>query len=311
MELRFDGRVVVVTGAGRGMGRAHALALAERGANVVVNDLGGDTAGGGASAVPANDVVAEIVANGGAAHANTESVGTAEGCEALIADTVERFGRVDAVIHNAGVITFLPVTQMVDSVVDPVVRVHLHGAIHLTRAAWPHFVVQGGGRMLYISSAAGLFGTPNLSHYGPAKAGVASLARMINLEGRGLGITANALAVFAVTRILEVALANEPERLEWLRRYMRPELTSAAALWLVHPDCPAKGRTYHALGGRVARVFLAETKGYTDLQLTPEDVRDHFDQIDGGSDWYEPDTDAHMHEVTASMLVDAGAEPPG
>jgi NAD(P)-dependent dehydrogenase (short-subunit alcohol dehydrogenase family) len=308
-QIQFDGGVVVVTGGGRGMGRAHALALAERGARVVVNDLGGDSVGHGSDPGPAQAVVDEIEARGGDAFANTDSVATSDGCEALIAAAAEHFGRIDAVIHNAGIVTFVPINEMEDELLIPVVEVHLLAAVRLTRAVWPHFVVQGGGRLLYISSAAGLFGSPGLSHYGPAKAALASLARIVSIEGAPVGVQANTLAVFALTRILESAIGDDHERLEWTRRYMRPELTSAAAVWLVHPDCPASGETYHALGGRVARIFIGETVGHTDLSVTPEGVRDQFEKIRNTGDWYEPMSDAQMHEATGRWLEEAGADP--
>jgi NAD(P)-dependent dehydrogenase (short-subunit alcohol dehydrogenase family) len=308
-ELRFDNQAIVITGAGRGMGRTHALELAARGANVVVNDLGSDSDGNGSSPSPAQSVVDEIVASGGSAVANTDSVATSEGCDALIAAAIEQFGRIDAIIHNAGIVTFVPVAQLDDATLDPMVAVHLLGAIRLTRAAWPHLVSFGGGRILYISSAAGLFGVRRLAHYGSAKAAVAALAKLVALEGQDLRIRANALAVFATTRLTEASMADEPERLEWSRRYMRPELTTAAAAWLVHPDCPATGETYHALGGRVSRVFMAETRGYAHLDLTPELVRDHFAEIRSTDGWYEPDDDAHVHRFTAELLTTVGAAP--
>ena len=285
-EVRFDGLVVIVTGAGRGMGRSHALELARRGAHVVVNDIDGASA----------EAVAREL--DGTALARPDDIATPDGCEQLVEAAVAELGRVDAVIHNAGIARTVPVEEMTEELIDEMLRVHLFGAIHLTRAAWPHFARQGGGRLLYISSAAGLYGVAGFTHYGPAKTGLLSLARVVALEGADHGIRANVLAVAAMTPMMEEILADQPEEAAWWRAHRRPEQTTPAAVWLVHPSCAAtNGRAYQARGGRVARVFVAENPGYLNPELTVEDVRDHFDEVEDLSEWVAPDSSAELNEI--------------
>jgi NAD(P)-dependent dehydrogenase (short-subunit alcohol dehydrogenase family) len=307
MTMGFDGRVVIVTGAGGGMGRSHALALGSRGACVVVNDIGADVFGDGADDRPAHAVAEEIVRNGGRAIANTDSVATADGCQSVVEAAVRGFGRLDGIIHNAGMAPMDPLVNMDDAQLDRVVSVHLYGAVRLSRSAWEYFRAQGGGRLLYITSGAGLYGYPGFAHYGPAKTALVSLARIVSQEGAECGIHANALGVGAMTRQMELVYAENPERAEWFRAHMRPEFTSAAAVWLIHPDCPASGNTYEAMGGRVARVFVAETRGFVGLDLTPEEVRDRFAEVEDLTQWVIPESAEDLQEITGRMIDDAVA----
>jgi NAD(P)-dependent dehydrogenase (short-subunit alcohol dehydrogenase family) len=303
--LDFDGRVIVVTGAGGGIGRSHALLLARRGARVVVNDLGADVLGEGSDDGPATMVVREIESLGGSAVANTDSVATVEGCESVIATAIERYGRLDGVIHNAGMAPLDLLPELDEEKLDRVVRVHLYGAVHLSRLAWPHLGGGRGGALLYITSGAGLYGYPGFAHYGPAKTALVSLARIVSQEGAEHGIRANALGVGAMTRQMELVYADNPERAEWFRAHMRPEYCSAAAVWLIHPDCPASGCTYEAMGGRVARVVVAETRGFVSADLTPEEVRDRFAEVEDLSDWVVPESAEHLQDITGRMIDDA------
>jgi NAD(P)-dependent dehydrogenase (short-subunit alcohol dehydrogenase family) len=309
-ELRFDGRTVVITGAGGGMGRSHALLLASRGASVVVNDLGADAFGRGASEGPAREVAGEIIAAGGQAVATTDTVATSEGCERIIATALKAFGRVDAVVHNAGIGSHAPITELSDESFDAMLRVHLYGGFSLTRAAWPHMVAQGGGRLLYITSEAGLYGRDGLAHYAPAKLALVALARVAHLEGEPVGIRANALGVGAYTRMVAYQLADYPGTAAWWQRYVRPELVSPAVLWLVHRSCPESGATFEAVAGRVSRVFIGETRGYTNLSLTPEDLRDHWARVSDRSSSVIPAWSEEFWRYLTDEVVAAGAEPP-
>jgi NAD(P)-dependent dehydrogenase (short-subunit alcohol dehydrogenase family) len=309
LSLDFQGRVVVVTGAGRGMGAAHANELARRGARVVVNDLGAEMDGHGHDAQPAEQVATAIRDAGGEAVAHSGSVASAQGCDDLIAMALAAYGRLDGVLHNAGNVSWLRVEDMTEQALDDVLDVHAGGAMHLTRAAWPH-LRERGGRILYITSGAALYGTPTLGHYGIAKAGVVGLARVVAAEGRDEGIAANALAVAASTRMMDSVLAPTPHLLEWFRTYMHPHLPSAAAVWLLHPDCPANGNVYEAYGPHVARVLIAETEGFTKLDMTAEDVRDHFEQIESRDELVIPDDVDEFNLRMFEFIVAAGAAPP-
>jgi hypothetical protein len=198
---------------------------------------------------------------------------------------------------------------MEEEAFNEVVRVHLNGAFNLTRAGWPH-LAEGGGRVLYISSGAGLYGVPTLAHYASAKVGMIGLMRVVAAEGAAVGISGNVLAVAAATRMMDW-MKEFPNLYEWFHRYMKPELPAAAAVWLLHPDCPATGKIYEAFGPHVAEVVIGETRGYTKLDITAEDVRDNFTQIEDRSELTVPvgadDFHAKMFEF---IIKDGGAEPP-
>jgi NAD(P)-dependent dehydrogenase (short-subunit alcohol dehydrogenase family) len=263
-DIRFDDRVAIVTGAGGGLGREHALLLASRGARVVVNDLGGATDGTGASAGPAERTVKEIADLGGEAVADTSTVATVEGGEA--------FGRVDVVISNAGILRDKAFHNMTPELLDPVLDVHLKGAFHVIRPAWVKMREAGYGRVLVTASNAGILGNFGQTNYGAAKMGLVGLARVLAHEGARYDIKANVLAPIARTRMTEELLGPLAPKLD-------PGLVAPVAAWLVHEDCPVTGEIYSAGGGRVARFFVGLTEGYANPALTLEDVRDHFGQI--------------------------------
>ncbi|MFP4148053.1 MAG: SDR family oxidoreductase [Nitriliruptoraceae bacterium] len=267
--IEFEGRVAVVTGAGGGLGRSHALLLASRGAKVVVNDLGGARDGTGTDASMAEKVVAEIVAAGGEAVANHDGVHTWEGGEAIVAQALEAFGRVDIVINNAGILRDVSFAKLTPEHLDPVLDVHLKGAFHVTRAAWPHLKEQGYGRVISTTSGSGLYGNFGQSNYAAAKLGLVGLTRTLALEGVRYGITANAIAPVARSRMTEDIMP--PALLERLE----PEYVSPLVAFLASEACTETGRILSVGGGYIARVALLEGAGATfDHVPTPEDVAD-------------------------------------
>jgi NAD(P)-dependent dehydrogenase (short-subunit alcohol dehydrogenase family) len=270
-EHRFDGRVAVVTGAGRGIGRAYALLLAERGASVVVNDLGGSVDGSGADAEPAATVAGEINAAGGAAMADTNDVAIESGAEALVAAAVDRFGRVDVLVNNAGIMRWaaMPAVELDD--LRAHLAVHVAGSFATARAAWPHFVEQGYGRVVMTTST-GLLGRADNVAYATAKGGVVGLTRSLAVAGAEHGIKVNAIAPAAMTRMAG-GHTTPPS--------MAPELVAPMAAFLAHEACPVTGETFVAGFGRFARLFVASTEGYVHAGEAPtiEDVAEHWDTV--------------------------------
>jgi NAD(P)-dependent dehydrogenase (short-subunit alcohol dehydrogenase family) len=272
-DLGFDGKVAIITGAGGGLGREHALLLASRGAQVVVNDLGGGVAGGDEGNLgPAETVVKEIEAAGGVAVADGSSVATPEGGEAIVQTALDAFGRVDIVINNAGILRDKTFHNMTPEFVDPVLDVHLRAAFWVTKPAWIKMREQGYGRVVNTSSNSGILGNFGQSNYGAAKMGLVGLTRVLAAEGAKYNIKVNALAPVARTRMTEDILGPLADKLD-------PALVSPIVAWLVHEDCPVTGEIYSAAGGRIARFFIGLTEGYYNEKLTLEDVRDNFAQI--------------------------------
>jgi len=285
----FEGRVAVVTGAGRGIGRAHALLLAGRGARVVVNDLGGSTEGEGANAEPAASVATEIVGRGGTAVADTNDVSTTAGAEALIDRAVARFGRLDVLINNAGIIRWagFPEVDAVD--VAKHLAVHVAGSFNATRAAWPHMIEQHYGRVV-LTTSTGIFGLPNNLAYATAKGGVLGLARSLATEGAAHGIKVNLIAPAAFTRM---AGGRDPGPV------MAPDLVAPMVVFLAHEDCPVSGEIYTAGAGRFARLFIASTKGYVNEAPTIEDVAEHWATINDETGYSVP---ADLNAWSAAFL---------
>ena len=271
-ELGFDGKVAIITGAGGGLGRSHALDLARRGALVVVNDLGGSVDGTGSGTTAAQAVVDEIKAAGGEAVANYDSVATPEGGAAIVQSAVDAFGRIDIVINNAGILRDKAFHNLDPELLDPVLDVQLKGAFNVTRPAWARMREQGYGRVVNTSSGAGIFGNFGQTNYGAAKMGLVGLTRVLAVEGAKYNIKANAIAPVAKTRMTEEILGAVADKLD--PRFITPVVT-----WLVHEDVPVSGEIYTVGGGRVARVFIGVTHGIADPELDAEMVRDRFDEI--------------------------------
>jgi len=271
-DLGFDGKVAIITGAGGGLGREHALLLASRGAQVVINDLGGSVSGDGGDAGPAHTTAKEIEDLGGVAVANTDSVATPEGGEAIVQTAIDAFGRVDIVINNAGILRDKTFHNMTPELLDPVIDVHLKGAFWVTKPAWVKMREQGYGRIVNTSSNSGILGNFGQANYGAAKMGLVGFTRVLAAEGAKYNIKVNALAPVARTRMTEELLGPLAEKLD-------PKLVSPIVAWLVHEDCPVSGEIYSAAGGRIARFFIGLTEGYYNANLTLEDVRDNFEKI--------------------------------
>jgi NAD(P)-dependent dehydrogenase (short-subunit alcohol dehydrogenase family) len=278
-EHRFEGRVAVVTGAGRGIGRAYAHLLADRGAGVVVNDLGGSMEGEGADAEPASTVAAEIVAAGGTAIADTNDVATTAGAEALVDTAVDKLGRIDILVNNAGIIRWAAFPEADADNLARHLAVHLTGSFNTTRAAWPHMLEQGYGRIVMTTST-GVLGLPNNLAYASAKGGVIGLARCLATAGAAHDIKVNLVAPAAYTRMASGPGADQ----------LPPELVAPLVAYLAHEDCPVNGEIYSAGAGRVARMFIGITPGYaqTDRALTVEDVAAHWATINDESGYYVP-----------------------
>jgi NAD(P)-dependent dehydrogenase (short-subunit alcohol dehydrogenase family) len=272
-ELRFDGRVAIITGAGGGLGRAHALALAHRGASVLVNDLGGALDGSGSSATAAQRVVEEITAFGGVAAPNHDSVATAEGGAAIVQSALDAFGRVDVLINNAGILRDRAFHKMDATLIDQVLDVHLKGAFYVSQPAFRLMREQGYGRIVNTSSASGLFGNFGQANYGAAKAGLAGLTRVLALEGIEHGIKVNAIAPIALTRMTEGILGD-------LAPKVSPETVSPLVAYLANEECAVNGNIYSVAGGRIARILVAETYGVVLRENTPEAVSAQIYQID-------------------------------
>jgi NAD(P)-dependent dehydrogenase (short-subunit alcohol dehydrogenase family) len=278
----FKGRVAVITGSGRGIGRAYALLLASRGARVVVNDLGGSMQGVGVDAVVAETVVSEIEAAGGTALADENDVASAHGAQALIDATVGRFGRLDILINNAGIIKWAGLPDVDLDNLERHLAVHVLGSFNTTRAAWPLMVEQGYGRIVMTTSS-GIFGLPKNLSYATAKAGVIGLTRSLATTSAAHGIKVNLVAPAAFTR-----MAGQDAESDDAPSPMSPDLVAPLVAFLAHETCPVNGEMYAAGAGRFARVFIASCPGYVSPHPTVEDVAQHWDEINDEKGYVVP-----------------------
>lgn len=301
-DLRFDGRVAVVTGAGRGLGRSYALLLAAHGAKVVVNDPGGSLDGDGADVGPAHDVVREIVDAGGEAVASTDSVATPPGGQAIIDTALQRYGGIDILIHNAGIVRRASLAHMTYDDFDAVLDVHLRGAFHVLRPAFPLMCGAGYGRIVLTSSIGGLYGNHEVANYAVAKAGVIGLSNVAAMEGAAHNVTSNVIVPAAVTRMAEgIDTSTYPP--------MDPELVSPVVGYLAHESCAVTGEMLVALAGRVAAAAVTESPGVYRPSWKIADVAEHIGAI---RDMSEPlrfpvVPDGHGDHIRYSFAMATGA----
>jgi NAD(P)-dependent dehydrogenase (short-subunit alcohol dehydrogenase family) len=322
-DLRFDGQVAVITGAGGGLGKQYALLLAARGARVVVNDIGGSVTGVGSNTEAASAVVAEIRKGGGEAVADSHSVTSPEGGQAIIDTALRAWGRVDIVINNAGIVGDAPFEDMTADRLEPLIDVHLKGVFYVTRPAWKLMREQRYGRVLNTCSAAGILGAEGMSNYGAAKTGLIGFTRVLAAEGTGHNIKVNAIAPIAYTRMLahsvdgatgREAIKNDASSQavldDLVGQYLQkldPALVAPVVAFLTHQDCPVSGEIYTVGAGHVARFFVGRTKGFYSPALSIEDVRDHLEEIRDETRYTVPGGPAdEMGDLFATIMRSPG-----
>ncbi|HEX4973467.1 MAG TPA: SDR family NAD(P)-dependent oxidoreductase [Steroidobacteraceae bacterium] len=274
MSIRFDGRVAIVTGAGAGLGRSHALALAARGARVVVNDFGGDVHGAGGSSEPAQRVVSEIVSAGGEAISHGADVANATQVADMVARTMERWGRVDILVNNAGILRDASFAKGSLEDFRKVLDVHLFGSAVCSHAVWPHMRTANYGRILMTTSTSGIYGNFGQANYGAAKTGLIGLMNVLQIEGEKYGIRVNALCPSAATRMTQGLMPEAALAL------MTPESVSAAAVFLVSEEAPRR-TILAAIAGGYSRIVIQETQGayLREGERTPEAIAARFGEI--------------------------------
>lgn len=300
--IDFSGRVAIVTGAGNGLGKDCALALAARGARVVVNDVGADPDGTGGSSVFADAVVSRIREAGGEAIANHDSVASRAGGNAIVETAMDHFGRVDIVINNAGNQRNNRFEDMTDDEFDAVINVHLNGAFYVSQPAYRVMMQQGFGRFVFTSSASGVFGHFIRTNYASAKAGVIGMMHSVALEGERYGILANALLPAAASRLgkapdgmmhpdWDAQDATRVPGTELIGARMRPDYVTPLSLYLASEQCASTHAIWSAVGGRYARVFIGASRGWMapgDHPPAPEDIAANLQQIESRSPFREP-----------------------
>ncbi len=298
-QVRFDGRAVIVTGAGRGLGRSHALLLASRGARVVVNDVGGATDGDGADASPADAVVNTIRAAGGEAVASYDSVATPEGGAAIVQAALDAFGQVDAVVHNAGILRDRSFPKVTPEDLEAVLAVHLKGAFHVARPAFEVMKARDYGRIVLTASASGLFGNFGQSAYGAAKMGLVGLSNVLAVEGERHGIRSNVVAPIARTRMTAPVFGAMMDPFD-------PAHVSPVVAWLCSEACDVTHEVFSVGAGRVARVFVGLTPGWFAGGRPPsiEDVVAHADAIRRTAGFIVPTSVQDEFEQLKPLLVE-------
>lgn len=303
-KLSFEDRVVIVTGAGAGLGRSHALEYARRGAKVVVNDLGGSTSGDGSDASVADKMVAEIKAIGGEAIANGDSV---EDGEKIVQCAMDTYGKIDVVVNNAGILRDSAFHKLTDETWDLVMRVHLGGSFKVTRAAWPHMRNAGYGRVIMTTSAAGIYGNFGQANYAAAKLGIHGLSQTLSIEGKGKGIFVNTIAPIAASRLTESVMA--PAMLEVLD----PKVVTPLAVLLSHDSHMETGNLYEVGGGWVSKLRWEQTQGARfdpKVGFTAEELVGRWDEVnDFSNSMYPKDIMNTLRVIGEIVGVDLGLAP--
>jgi NAD(P)-dependent dehydrogenase (short-subunit alcohol dehydrogenase family) len=291
-------RVVVITGAGRGLGAAYASLFAQYGATVVVNDLGTDGDGRGSDPAVAGAQAERILAAGGRATPDHHDVSTAEGARALVEETVAAHGRIDVLVHNAGLCTSLPFVDSTWADFEQYMAIHLGALVHLGQAVWPVMRAQGGGRIVATESSAGLYGLAGQSTYAAAKGAVHGLMRTMAIEGREHGILVNSVEPGGYSRMHPAAI-SDPIELERMRRTMPAELVAPAVVWMGSDACRETGQTFTVRSGLVVRIGIGFGHGYFDAKLTPEAIAEHYTEVASLDGFYEPtDVIDGLHATT-------------
>ena len=272
-EISFEDRTVIGTGAGNGLGKAYAIDLGNRGAKVVVNDLGGAVDGSGSGNTPADEVVNEIISNGGEAVANYDSVATKDGGESIVQSAIDNFGTVDAVINNAGILRDKSFAKLSEEELSLVIDVHLKGAFFVSQPAFKVMKEKNYGRIVNVASPSGLFGNFGQSNYGAAKMGIVGLTNVLAIEGAKNNIKVNVIAPTAYTRMTEALLPDDVGEL------FRPELVSPMVIYLASEACEPSHEIFGVAAGRFARIGIITHNGYVNTSATAEDVANNIEEI--------------------------------
>ncbi|MBU6206598.1 MAG: SDR family NAD(P)-dependent oxidoreductase [Alphaproteobacteria bacterium] len=296
-ELRFDNRVAVITGGGRGLGRAYAELLGSRGAKVVINDNGSAIVGTGGDGSPADEVVAAIKTGGGEAVANTDSVATFAGGGHIIQAALDHFGSIDILIHSAGNVRYGALDEVSEEDFRAVIDVHLMGAFNVVRHAFPHMKASGYGRCVLTGSIGGIYGTHRVANYGASKAGTFGLNNVIAIEGAEHNIKSNVILPGAVTRMSEgVDISQFPP--------MGPEKVAPVVGYLCHESCAISGEMLVSMAGRVARAFISESEGVYEPDWTIEMVAKRLDAIrDPARSWSAAPGQGYAEQFTRSFAM--------
>jgi NAD(P)-dependent dehydrogenase (short-subunit alcohol dehydrogenase family) len=271
--VNFENRTVIVTGAGNGLGKAYALELGSRGAKVVVNDLGGSVDGSGSASSPADDVVNEIIKNGGEAIANYDSVATKEGGESIVQSALDNFGTVDAVINNAGILRDKSFANMSEDELSLILDVHLKGTFFVSQPAFKVMKENNYGRIVNVASPSGLFGNFGQSNYGAAKMGIVGLTNVLSIEGAKYNIKVNVIAPTAYTRMTEALLPEDVGKL------FSAELVTPMVVYLASEACEPTHEIFGVAAGRFARIGIITHNGYVNTSATAEDISENIEEI--------------------------------